>query len=230
MNFGLDNSWYRKASVSGVDEAYMKAVNDKDMNAAQGIIDNMAKSKGYMIETWRGEGSGIPHTNFSGRREPGIFTSQDKDFASEYANGEYRSSEKVLRRFYVKADRVLSLTNPDLKTLDWIRKWGEGWDDWTDRYSGEPSSAYDQIVSGGLFDYEGDWSMRRWHSLQRSARGDGFDVIIVPDKSHSVPDAISTIVLDQRRIKLANSITFDNDGQIILPTKRFDESVHDIRY
>ena len=84
------------------------------------MADAAAKAHGFNMETWRGEQSGEAHTEFSGRREFGIFTSQNKAFASEYTNGQGEP-----RRFYVKGDKVLNLEDPDLKVYKWMDKWGK---------------------------------------------------------------------------------------------------------
>jgi len=121
----------------------------------------------------------------------------------------------------VKADKVLDLQNPSLDGIRWIQAWGENYDEWTDRYSGEPTTAYDSLMGGGLFDYEGDWSSRRWRDLQRTAKNEGFSVLIAPDSDRNTNEPISTIVLKEENIKLADAVLLNDSGEPIPPSKRF---------
>lgn len=64
-----------------------------------------------------------------------------------------------------------------------------------------------------------------WEEYEKFAlmqiEGNGFDSIKLDD---------DWIIFDERRIKLADSITKDNSGKVIPLSKRFDSSKTDIRY
>ena len=195
------------------DADYMAAVERGDTDTAQRMVDEAAKRAGYTLETWRGEWPlrAAERTDSPRRREPGIFTSQNKAFAAEYANpGSYRGKSEP-RRFYVKADKVLDLANPDRAANKWMKEWGDGYmerdeNGWLDRGSGESVDVSDLIASGRLFDYEGDWSGRAWKDLQKAARSDGYDVLVAPDAG-GTDDNTSTIILNDGHIKLAGPIS-----------------------
>lgn len=217
-----------QATVPGIapDPGYLDAVARGDMAAAQAIIDRAARAAGFTLETWRGESSGGDHTDFSGRVEPGIFTSQNRDFAGQYAA---RGGTGEPRRFYVRAGRVLDLESPGLAEHRWMSEWGKAYGEkWIDRQSGEPIDVCLLIAGGGLFDYEGDWSARAWRDLQRSARADGYDVLIARDSGYG-EDCISTIVLRDTHIRLADAVVCDDAGDPVPPSARFAPGATDIR-
>jgi hypothetical protein len=190
------------------------------------MVDEAARAAGYEIETWRGDQNSW--NDFKNRREVGIFTSQDKQFADEYG----LARRGVTRRFYVKTNSVLDLSNPNNSAMRWIKEWGEAWqeDGWTDRATGEDITAYDAITSGRLFDYEGDWSSERWQDLQLAAKNAGFDLLIVPDAATDIEEPTATIVLQDGNIKLADPVTYDDQGNVIPLSQRFDATTADINY
>ena len=211
---------------SNADQEYLQAVSAGDMETAQRLVDAAARAAGYTMEVWRGDDG--PHTDFQGRREVGVFTSTTKAFAASYAlNGQPR-------RFYVKADKVLDLTDPwkNRETIDWITRWSADNEyDWNDPQSGEETDAHSVLAGGRLFDYEGDWSASRWIDLQRSARADGYSVLIALDTGAGLPsdEAVSTIVLKDSHIKSADPVVHDDWGKVIPVSRRFNDRTNDIR-
>ena len=212
--------------AEAVDAEYAKAVEADDMAKAQEMVDAAAITAGYTIETYRGDSD--DWDDFRNRRESGIFTSQDKDFADQYGKmkGAWRG---VTRRFYVKG-KVLDLERYD--SQEWIREWAATFDqeDWVNRKTGEVEDPVDAVASGQLFDWEGDWSGKMWTDLQRSARADGYDVLIAPDSAEAIDNPVATIVLDDNGIKLADPVTYDDDGNVIPLSRRFDDTGYDVRY
>jgi hypothetical protein len=217
---------YSIAITPQQDTDYLAAVERGDMEMAQRMVDEAARAAGYEIETWRGDQNWW--NDFKNRREVGIFTSQDKQFADEYG----LARRGVTRRFYVKTNSVLDLSNPNNSAMRWIKEWGEAWqeDGWTDRATGEDITAYDAITSGRLFDYEGDWSSERWQDLQLAAKNAGFDLLIVPDAATDIEEPTATIVLQDGNIKLADPVTYDASGNAIPLSQRFDSTTADINY
>lgn len=90
-------------------------------------------------------------------RDKAVFLTPDKKIASIYSDGKEPFS------YYVKADKLLDLTQDSREARDFINEWAKEYDDWTDRQSGEPIDPVDAVQSGMLFDYEGDWSSERWN-------------------------------------------------------------------
>ncbi len=207
------------------DKEYLTVVESGDMAAAQKMVDEAAKKAGYNIETWRGDRDNW--NDFRRRHEVGIFTSQDKDLADIYGEGQRGG---VTRRFYVKG-KILNLL--DYRNQEWIRKWADAQDkeDWTDRQTGEiDEDPIGIIESGRLWDWEGTGQGTLWKDLQDSARNDGYDVLILPDAHGAIEDPVSTVVLRDNNIKLADPVTYDDEGNVIPLSERFNEKTPDIRY
>ena len=123
-------------------------------------------AEGKPLVVYRGEGRGGERNVYdsSQSRENAIFMTPEKDVARVYEKGNAEP-----RAFYVKAERLLDLTEDTRETRKFIREWAKNWDDWTDRQSGEQVDPVDVVFGGRLFDYEGDWSSERWRDLQATA-------------------------------------------------------------
>lgn len=176
-------------------------------------------STGMPLVYYRGEQSGSQHTVFDARKtnERGFFFTRSRELAGQYAHG------GEPREFYLRAERVLDLTQDTRETRAWVANWAKAWADegWVDRRSGEDIDPFDLIQAGSMFDYEGDWGAERWRDLQASASME-FDALICPD--HHVASemnevAASCIVFDPVNIKSAT----DNNGEFSLdnPDIRF---------
>jgi len=181
-------------------------------------IKNYAKSKGYTHETYRGDidANNIFSYTKRERREYGIFTTPIKEIAAAY------SRNKEPRKFYVKANKILNLMKDSMENMKWVQKWGESFDEWVDRQSGEKTDAWSVLSGGQMFDYEGDWSSERWMDIQMTAENNGYDAVILPDYDNSFGIFPSFVIFDEHNIKLAESdIPIEH---------RFNKLLDDIRY
>lgn len=212
------------------DAEYISAVESGDMAKAQKMVDDAAKKAGYERETFRGDS--MPEEIFvyepRKRREVGIFTTPLREIADVYAEGGRFSNTS--RRFYVRAPKVLDLTKDTVENERWVNKWGESFDEWIDRQIGEEVSAWYILQDGRMFDYEGDWSTERWGDLQATAESEGYDAVILPDYDGSLGVFPSLVVFDSNNLKLADPVTYDDQGNIVPLSKRFDEGTPDIRF
>ena len=197
----------------------------EDANAMEAIRE-LAQSKGFVHVTYRGDIDADRINTYSPkeRREHGIFTTPMKEAAAVYAR------DKEPRMFYVKAKKILDLTKDTMEHMRWVMKWGESFDDWTDRQSGEPTDAWSELSGGRMFDYEGDWSTERWIDIQATAESQGYDAIILPDHDNHLGIFPSFVVFDEKNLKLADPITYDDNEQPILVQHRFNAASDDIRY
>lgn len=161
---------------------------------------------GKPLVVYRGESQGGEFQEFDKNktRENSFFFTADKDVARDYARG------AEPRAFYLSADKVLDLTKESKESNDFIRAWADNWNDegWIDRTSGEEVDPVDEVRSGRLFDYEGDWSSRRWLDLQASISAAGYNGAVLPD-SHSNNAMSSIVVFEPTQIKSA----IGNNGQ-----------------
>ncbi len=204
-----------------LDADYLAAVERGDMATAQRMVDEAARASGLTEIVWRGDRNAAQITEYrrGARREPGIFTTTNQDVADKYAN-----KEGGARRFYV-GGRTLDLTQPTPEAIAWIRKWAEDGEwDFVDRSTGESVSPEDAVLSGRLYDWEGTWSGRRWKDIQESAAVDGYDIVKLLDEDKDAVEGtfVSTVVLNENKIKLADPVTRDDAGNVVPLSRRFD--------
>ena len=126
------------------------------------------------------------------------FFAERVDQAALYAG---RGTEPVA--CVITCDRVLDLTELDYKNPDHqsvVTELIECFDEWTDRYSGEPCSAWELIELGNLYDYEGNGSGERWNRLLRIAL-DQFEAVRILDMTDGTQgQAVPVWVCQDRRI------------------------------
>lgn len=189
-------------------------------------IVSIANSKGYSYTTYRGDVDAEEIFNYSRkeRREYGIFTTPIKEIAKVYARN------KDPRQFFVRSPKLLDLTNDSLENMKWVNKWGKEFGEWSDPQSGDPTSAWDVLAGGRMFDYEGTWSAERWMDIQGTAHSQGFDAVILPDFDSQVGIFPSLVVFDERNLKLSDAVTYDDERHPIPLELRFDHTNNDIRY
>jgi hypothetical protein len=209
------------------DAEYMAAAKRGDMATAQRMVDETAMAAGYdTTETWRGEQSGSRPFVYQRdkRREAGIFTTRDKETAQGY------DKTGNARRFYQKDGNILDLTDYTQDGIELIQGWAEesGYD-FIDRYSGEEVNPIDAVLGGHLFDWEGDWSAERWASLQEYVNDKGYDVVRLNDQGFG-KSVVSEVALNSTALKLADPITYDDAGNIIPLSERFNAASEDVRY
>ncbi len=141
--------------------------------------DYLADETGKPMVVYRGESSGeIKPFDKTLTREKGFFFTPDQEIAQIYAGKTRKPSA-----FYIKADKVIDLTKETPEAEKFIREWAKAWEDegWIDRTTGEPVDPVEYVRSGQLFDYEGNWSGKRWKDVQATAEEEGYDAIILPD-------------------------------------------------
>lgn len=172
--------------ASRIDADYMAAVERGDMETAQRMVDEAARSVGLTELVWRGDRAGAAITQYrrGARREPGIFTTTTQEIADKYAGG-----AGLARQFYA-GGRTLDLTTPTAETVQWIRQWAADaeWD-FVDRTTGEQVAPEDAVMSGLLFDWEGTMSGARWKDIQATAAEQGYDIVasLIWMSSHLCP-------------------------------------------
>lgn len=192
-------------------------------------IAQQARSRGYTYKSYRGDISHDEITVYSSkdRREHGIFTTPVKEIADIYAGSRGSGNSRL---FYIKALKILDLTQDTLQNMRWVEEWGESFDEWIDKQSGEEMSAWDVLSGGQMFDYEGDWSSERWMDIQATAENQGYDAIVLPDYDSSIGIFPSFVVFDEKNLKLADETTYDDKKNPIPLEQRFNNKVDDIRY
>ena len=210
-----------KGKLSLKDDAYMSAVDTGDMETAQSMVDEAAERAGYDIKAYHG----TPNGTFTVFRDWQYFT-EDKEYADVYQNqGASSNGYKVTAQnpktysVLLKLSNVFDTRNPKEQRIfndEFYRKWGNGaplsergLPDWTDgddliEFFEENGYKYDAVLidEGGTGGY-----------------GDA-----VNDRG------ISIVVKESSQIKSADPVTYDDNGNVIPLSQRFNERQPDIRY
>jgi hypothetical protein len=221
-DFAISATMYRLPSALGLEQAsridadYLAAVERGDMATAQRMVDEAAMASGLTEEVWRGD-SRFNITEYAERRrnEPGIFTTYDQQVAKDYAN------DGDVRRFYV-GGKTLDLASRSREAVAWIQEWAkESGYDFIDRATGFEADPVEEYFAGDMWDFEGNGTGARWKDIQRTARAQGYDIVRLRDSHYSQP-MTSVVVLNENKIKLADPVTYDEAGNVVPLSRRFD--------
>lgn len=205
-----------------LDEDYIEAVNSGDMETAQKMVDEAAKKAGYSQKMYHG----TPYGGFTVFKDWSYFTPNEQ-YADRYHNpsassvrGRYAPASKPMTYgVYIKADNAFDTREKEARRIfknEFYRQWGNGADlqksglpDWTDGYD------FVEFFEENGYDYDAVY-------LDEGADGGYGDEV--------VSRGISLIVKDSAQIKSADPVTYDNEGNVIPLSERFNADEEDIRY
>ncbi len=219
------------------DTAYMDAVNNGDMETAQRLVDEAAKEAGYTVKGLHATNAEFTvfdidktsENNFHGK---GIyFTNSVRDVENNYENYEGPDPwQKIEGRAYELAYDKYGISYEDTLTSDSeiIDKLNECYDIAIEEFnkSGRRITAYLRFDNPLILE----------KGMQIPNDYSGYDGII--DKQvyenigHSGMDenTIHYVVFNPNNIKSADAITYDDNGDVIPLSERFNEDDNDIRY
>ena len=192
-----------------IDREYMDAVQSGDVDKAREMVREAAKDAGYTRLFFHGSKKGGGFTVF---RDWQYFT-ENREYAKRYANRENPGS---LYETYVKMENPFDTRIPEVRELfEQARQeygMGElqenGLPDWTDGYDiadyiDENDLPYDGIILD-----------------------EGGDMV----NGKPVSRGLSYVIRNSSQVKSADIITYDDDGNVIPLSERFNSEKDDIRY
>lgn len=196
-------------SLTRANDEYMKAVESGNVEEQQRLVDEAAKANGYDRLFWHGSKKGGGFTEF---RDWSYFT-ENKKYASRYAKPGDNSS---LYEVYANLGNAFDTRKPECREIfDKMRsEYGlskvqeSGLPDWTDGYD-----IAEFIDENGL-DYD---------SIILDEGGDLVD-------GKPVSRGFSYVIRSSEQVKSADPITYDDSGNVIPLTERFDSGNRDIRW
>ena len=205
-----------KYSISESDTAYMDAVNRGDTETAQKMVDEAAKKAGYDVKAYHG--TGFDFTVFDkakqgsnygdwGRLGKGFYFAPDEKGAKVWAE-QSRGGKAKIMPVYLKGDKMLDAYGAlpdDLK--DTIPK---DWDSLMVRLAEKYASNYIEYLQE--FGYD----------VQEILTSKGYDGLKAYDTEY--------VVFDPEQVKSADVATYDDDGNVIPLSERFNAKNEDIRY
>ena len=196
-------------SLTRANDEYMKAVESGDTEEQRRLVDEAAKESGYDRLFWHGSKKGGGFTEF---RDWSYFT-ENKKYASRYAKAGDKGS---LYEVYANLGNAFDTRKPECREIfDKMRSeyrlsdvQESGLPDWTDGYD-----IADFIDENGL-DYD---------SIILDEGGDLVD-------GKPVSRGLSYVIRSSEQVKSADPITYDDSGNVIPLTERFDSGNRDIRW
>lgn len=196
-----------------MDAEYMAAVKAGDTAKAQEIINKAAKDAGYTIgPVYHGTkrkfwvfnaAKGRVNAVRDAVRTPAFF-SFNKEFAEDYANyGRPEGDRKPTRLItaFIKAESLWD-----------YRKKADA------QKAAQAGFAAEQLKTG-------DWRAIESPKFQKWLRDNGYNGFVNRERF-----ADNIAVFDSSQVKSADPITYDNKGNIIPPSQRFQPTKPDIRY
>ena len=203
------------------DADYSAAVERGDMETAQKMVDEAAKAAGYTVKAYHG----TPNGTYNVFRDWSYFT-ENKDYADIYQNqgassNGYKQTADNPKTYSVYLDprNVFDTRTPrDRKIFqnEFYQKWGNGaplsergLPDWTDG---------DDLIE--FFDENG-YDYDAFYLDEGGTGGYGDEV---KDRG------ISIIVKDSAQVKSADPVTYDDNGNVIPLSERFNPENQDIRF
>ncbi len=211
-----ENAGNAPHSISKVDDQrYKEAVDRDDMETAQKLVDEIAKKHGYSIKAYHGtpvkgitvfDEKKIGSTTDEGLFGRGFYFSTNKATADGYA-GENGETMPVF----------LKIKNP------W---WGNGrkMQEVLEQLGIDESTLTTRTIDkrthvvAPLQNFSGVFSSR--------LKDKGFDSVIVQHGKHDY----EIVVFDNKNIKSADPVTYDDNGNVISLSERFKQESDDIRH
>lgn len=208
----------KRFSLARANDEYMKAVESGNVEEQQRLVDEAAENAGYNVRAWHGT-----KNRFTKFRLPidelGVHfgtKSQARTFAGRGKNA-------------VMQNDILSVHNPI--------KLGRDLGSW---YPGDVAR---ELYGNGILSKEetesilftDDKRYRRQDStavkmLRELLTQKGYDAIIYPNYFEGKTVKDSYLIWDKENVKSADPITYDDSGNVIPLTDRFDSGNRDIRW
>ncbi len=206
------NSYYaqNKESVKGKfsrDEAYRNAVSSGNVQEQQKLVEQAAKEAGYTKLFYHGSKKGGGFTTFKNWQ----YFTENKQYAQRYAGGEnglYTTYVKMENPFDTRQAEARSLFNEARQELGLSKLQENGLPDWTDGYDlseyiEENDLPYDSIILD-----------------------EGGDMV----NGKPVSRGLSYVIRNPEQIKSADAVTYDDAGNAIPLSERFNMGRKDFRY
>jgi hypothetical protein len=224
-----------------LDEAHAKAIESGDTEEAQRLVDEAAKKAGYSI------GPVYHHGHFDPSYDAVPKTQQGMHFGSEEA-ARQRAYDKQPddERASIKADK-----DPDTGLWHWSTNSFDSFD-FTDGFSSEKAAiqnAYDSIAEMHMNqDSEVDdlgvmtkayLSLKNlkkvrdqgndWQVAMQKAKQEGYDGLEYKNEFED-KGSTSYVIFNPEQVKSADPATYDDQGNLIPLSQRFNPESNDIRY
>ena len=198
------------------DAEYLDAVNNGDMETAQRMVDEAARNNGYDLKLYHGT-KDFGFTKFSTEKSIDgftIFTSESLETAEVYSKtqgvrriAEGSNSKQGNYALYGKSGNLLEV---DAQDAEWNRI---------------PTP---NIVTDDMWQMLG---YMKTHDIAQFAKDNNYDGVKINNVVDGGTKASNVVVhFDSSSLKSADPVTYDDNGNVIPLSERFNEDDNDIRY
>lgn len=253
---GYNPATYAESIDAGgkqIDTEYLKAVENGDIETAQKMVEEYAKKAGYSVKAYHGTTSKFTVFDKSkqGSKNGSVlgnafYFSSDESMADEWGGRDKTMSVFLKLQNPINVDSAITedmlrayqaLPGRDINELEdfynsYMKKSYPTFEDYLKVYE-ENSKRVSEIDTKsvgswiGAMNTKGDSNNNSTNLL----KGFGIDGIISEHKrSRNFPDWIEYAVFDENQIKSADTIVYDDNGNIIPLSERFNPENDDIRY
>ena len=225
VKYNTKNEKLSDRTTAQIDADYMKAIENGNMETAQKLVDEVAKKAGYSVKAYHGTGADFnifSEDKIGGRNVwgKGFYFGTSKGIADDYATmRESKGGKYRVVSAYLKMDNPFIPYKSDLGNAEQILdKWFP--DMW--KTSRELGIGY---IQGKLENSPHDL-------VEFMAEHNGIEIkdVLATYGFDSINDGGELVVFNAEQIKSADPVTYDDNGDVIPLSKRFDSSEKDIRY
>lgn len=253
---GYNPATYAESIDAGgnqIDTEYLKAVESGDMETAQKMVEEYAKKSGYTVNAYHGTTSkfNVFDKSKQGSKNGSVlgnafYFASDESVADEWGGRDKTMSVFLKLQNPINVDSAITedmlsayqaLPGKDINELEdfynsYMKKSYPTFEDYLKVYE-ENSKRIAEIDTKsvgswiGAMNTKGDSNNNSTNLL----KGFGIDGIISEHKrSRNFPDWTEYAVFDENQIKSADTIVYDDDGNIIPLSERFNSENDDIRW
>lgn len=212
-----ENGLFSKDAIYSLDTDYIRlaekyksgTATEAETQQLQQAVEQAAKDAGYSDKMYHGSRKGGGFTVFKGWQ----YFTPNESYAKRYAQ---RDNQNSMYSVFVKADNYFDTRKADAKRLfeKYRQEYGlgelqeNGLPDWTDGYD------LAEIIEDNNLDYDG---------IVLDEGGDMAD-------GKPVSRGLSYVIRDSAQVKSADPVTYDDKGNVIPLSERFNTEKKDIRW
>jgi hypothetical protein len=206
------------------DAEYMKAVETGDLEKAQQMVDEAARKAGYTQKVYRVDEYEGDRDRYKGVRG-GVYYAESLDYFDHSDTGYHREDAEP---FYINTDGFFDPMN-EMRNLI-VNAWADilGRESDFEKYGIEDESDTDR----GQYNDGEEILTTSTDGLAYAAQEQGYKGVILRDIPQRGTSGAFTeyAIFDSDKVKSADAVTYDNDGNVIPLSERFQDDNEDIRF
>ena len=235
--FDRNNPDIRYSLSPEADRAYMDAVENANMDAAQVMVDEAAKQAGFTEEVYHGTRRGFGFTKYDPSKSnaaPALFTSGDLAVARTYSQDDGVTNISLAEELGLTAGNYRFFANTE--GMIEIDAKGGVWDairldqELQDKLnSGDGSNPYDRINNVTSTNELAKYAKQSGYRVVKITNV--FDQSLQPGQEYQQekPGSVYIFLYPNEQLRSADPVTYDDEGNVIPLSQRFNPQSGDFR-